>query len=98
MANSHTKSGGPKSQSIIYDPLGLYFFPIDKANIIADCLENLLTLNDVCDYNQKRQVNAGIYALLATVDDRKLLFHLTHLFNHCLPFCDFQHLGEKQKS
>jgi hypothetical protein len=39
IAKSLTKRGGPKAPSAIHGPLGSIFYPIDKANIIADCLK-----------------------------------------------------------
>jgi hypothetical protein len=35
-----TKWGGTKTPSAIHGHLGAIFYPIDKANIIAYCLEN----------------------------------------------------------
>jgi hypothetical protein len=34
------KRGGPKAPSTIHGPLGPIFYPINKANKIADCLNN----------------------------------------------------------
>jgi hypothetical protein len=49
IAKSLAKSGGPKTPSEIHGPLGPIFYPIDKANIIADCLENQFRARDLCD-------------------------------------------------
>jgi hypothetical protein len=40
IGKSLSKSGGPKAPSTIRGPLGPKFHPINKANIIAECLEN----------------------------------------------------------
>jgi hypothetical protein len=40
IAKSLTKRGRPKAPSANHDPLGPIFYPINKANITADCLEN----------------------------------------------------------
>jgi hypothetical protein len=39
IAKSLSERGGPKAQSAIHGPLGPKLYPIDKANIIAGCLE-----------------------------------------------------------
>jgi hypothetical protein len=41
IAKSLTKRGGPKSPTAIHRPLGPAFYPSEKANVIANCLENL---------------------------------------------------------
>jgi hypothetical protein len=69
VAKSLTKSGGPKASSAIHGPLGHIFYPIDKANIIADCLENQFTVHDLCDCDHRRRVEAKVEVLLATVDE-----------------------------
>jgi hypothetical protein len=43
-AKSLPKRGRPKAQSAIRGPLGPIFYPMDKTNIFADCLENLFRL------------------------------------------------------
>jgi hypothetical protein len=48
-------------------------YPINKANITADCLENRVRTHDLCDYNHKRQVEAEVHAPLATVDGEPLV-------------------------
>jgi hypothetical protein len=42
-----TKSSGPKAPSEIYDPIGPIFYPIDKANIIVDCLGKKFGVHDM---------------------------------------------------
>jgi hypothetical protein len=69
IAKSLTKRGGLKEPSAIHGPLGPLFYPIDKANAIADCLENQLTAHNLCDCDHRQQVEATVQALLATVDE-----------------------------
>jgi hypothetical protein len=45
----------------------LNFHPVDKANAIADCLENQFTPHDLCDENHERQMEARVQALLEAV-------------------------------
>jgi hypothetical protein len=40
---------GPRVPTAIHGPSGLKFHPVDKANAIADCLENQFTPHDLCD-------------------------------------------------
>jgi hypothetical protein len=42
--------------------------PEDKANAIADCLENQFTPHDLCDENHERRVEARVQALLEAAD------------------------------
>jgi hypothetical protein len=53
----------------IHGPLGPIFYPIEKANIIADYLENQFRVNNLCDSDHRRHVEATVKALLATVDE-----------------------------
>jgi hypothetical protein len=46
IAKSLTKRGGPKALSAIHDPVCPIFYPVDKANITADCLENQFRAHD----------------------------------------------------
>jgi hypothetical protein len=43
----------PKAPSAIHSPLGLTFLLSEKANAIADCLENQFTTHDLCDKNYR---------------------------------------------
>jgi hypothetical protein len=43
------RKGWNKTPPAIYGPLLPIFYPIDKANTIADCLENQFRAHDVCD-------------------------------------------------
>jgi hypothetical protein len=69
IAKSLTRRSGPKAPSVIHDPLGSIFYPIDKLYITADCLENQFTPHGLCDYDNKLQADVRVYALLATVDE-----------------------------
>jgi hypothetical protein len=44
--------GGPKAPPEIHWPLGPIFYPIGKAKIIVDCLENQSRARDLCDWPQ----------------------------------------------
>jgi hypothetical protein len=70
---SLTKRGGPKASPAIHNPLGPLFYPINKANITADCSENQFTVHDLCDCDHKQQVEATVHALLATTDEGTLV-------------------------
>jgi hypothetical protein len=58
------KRHGPRATTAIHGPLGLQFLPLEKANAIADCLENQLTPHVLCDENHERRVEARVQALL----------------------------------
>jgi hypothetical protein len=62
------KRDGPKSATAIHGTSGLKFSPLDKANAIARCLENLFTLHDLYEGNCERRVEA----LLLSVGDNPL--------------------------
>jgi hypothetical protein len=46
-----------------------FFHLLEKANKIADCLENQFTLHDLCDENHNRQVEARVQTLLEAEDN-----------------------------
>jgi hypothetical protein len=69
IAKSLLQRDGPRVPTAIHGPLGLKFHPLEKANAIADCLENHFTPHDLCDENHKRRVEARVQALLETVDN-----------------------------
>jgi hypothetical protein len=52
--------------------LGITYHPNGKANVIADCLENEFTSHDLRDENPEQQVETGVQALPASVDDTPL--------------------------
>jgi hypothetical protein len=63
------KRDEPRALTAIHGPLGLKFLPLEKANAIADCLENQFTLHHLCDKNHERRVKARVQALLEAVDN-----------------------------
>jgi hypothetical protein len=50
------KRDRPKEPAAIRGPLGITYQPNEKANVIADCLENQVTSHDLCDENYERPV------------------------------------------
>jgi hypothetical protein len=64
IAETLANRDGPRAPTTIHGPLGLKFHLQDKANDIADCLENQFTSNDLCDENHERWVEARVQALL----------------------------------
>jgi hypothetical protein len=51
---------GKRALTSIHGPSGLKFYPFEKANAIAVCLENQFTHHDLCDENHERRVDAGV--------------------------------------
>jgi hypothetical protein len=68
IAKSLMERDGPRAPTAIHGSPGLKFHPLEKANAIADCLENQFAPHDLCDYNHERRVEARVHALLETVD------------------------------
>jgi hypothetical protein len=68
IAKSLTKTGEAKATTAIHGPLGPVFRPNEKANVIANYLENLFTPHRVCDTDHERRVEARDQAL-TTVDE-----------------------------
>jgi hypothetical protein len=62
------KRDGPKAPAAVYGPLGITYHANEKANAIADYLENQFTSHDLCDENYERRVETTVQALLASVD------------------------------
>lgn len=60
---------GAKASFAIYSPLDPIFYALNKANIIADCLENQFTGLDLGDCDHRRHGEAQVEDLLATVDE-----------------------------
>jgi hypothetical protein len=54
----------------IHGPSGLKCHPFERANAIADCLDNQFTHHDLCDKNNERQVEASVQTLLEAVDNK----------------------------
>jgi hypothetical protein len=69
VAKSLMKRDGPRAPIAIHGSSGLKFHPLEKANAIADCLQNQFAAHDLCDYNHERRVEARVQALLETVDN-----------------------------
>jgi hypothetical protein len=64
IAKSLDNRDGPRAPTAIHGLLGLKYHPEDKANAIADCLENQFTLHDLCEENHEQRVEARVQALL----------------------------------
>jgi hypothetical protein len=58
IAKSLLKRDEPRAPTAIHCLLGLKFLSLEKANAIADCLENQFTPHDLCDENHERRVEA----------------------------------------
>jgi hypothetical protein len=69
IAKSLTKRGEIKATTAIHGPLATVFFPNQKANVIANYLENLFSLHKVCHTDHERRVEARVQVLLTTVDE-----------------------------
>jgi hypothetical protein len=54
--NNQSGNPRPKAPTAIHGPSGLKFYPIDKANAIADSLEKQFTPHALCDENHERRV------------------------------------------
>jgi hypothetical protein len=69
-----------KAPTAIHGYSGLKFLPYDKANAIADCLENRFTHHDLCDAHHERRVEAFVQDILETGEtalSEKKLNHVT---------------------
>jgi hypothetical protein len=69
IVKSLTNRDGPRARTAIHGLLGLKYHPEDKANAIADGLENQFTPHDLCDENHERRVEARVQALLEAADN-----------------------------
>jgi hypothetical protein len=70
IAKSLTKRGEPKGTTAIHGPpLGLVFYPNEKAHVIANYLETLFTPHKVCDTDHEQRLEARVQYLLNTVDE-----------------------------
>jgi hypothetical protein len=58
----------PKAPTAIHDYHGLKFLPYEKANAIADCLENRFTHHDLCEEHRQRRVEDLVQDVLETED------------------------------
>jgi hypothetical protein len=68
ITKSLLKRDGPRAPTAIHGTTGLKYHPVEKANAIADSLEIQFRTHDLCDDNHERRVEAGVQALLETVD------------------------------
>jgi hypothetical protein len=57
-------SDRPRAPTAIHGPSGRKFHLSEKANAIADCLENQFTHHDLCDEEHERRVEARVQGLL----------------------------------
>jgi hypothetical protein len=69
IAKSLTNRDRQRAPTAIHGLLGLNYHPEDKANAIADCLENQFTPHDLCDENHEERVEATVQALLEAADN-----------------------------
>jgi hypothetical protein len=58
-----------KAPTAVHGPSGIKFLPLEKVNVIADCLENQFIPHDVYEENHERRVQARVQALSEGVDD-----------------------------
>jgi hypothetical protein len=66
------KRDGPKVLTAVHGPLGLTYHTNEKANTIADCLENQFTSHYLCDENHEGRMKTRAQALIASVVDTPL--------------------------
>jgi hypothetical protein len=66
------KRDGTEAPTDIHGPLGITYHPNEKANVIADSLENQSTSHDQFDENHERDVETTVQTLLASVDGTPL--------------------------
>jgi hypothetical protein len=85
------KTDEPVVPTAVHGPLGITYNPNEKANAIADCLENQFTPHDVCDENHERRMGTRIKALPVSVDDTPL-GKTEHLPNLSLGRCRYASL------
>jgi hypothetical protein len=69
IAKSLINRDGPRVPTAIHGPLGIKFHPLEKANAIADCLENQFTPHDLFEENHERCVEARVQAVLKASDN-----------------------------
>jgi hypothetical protein len=70
IATSLLKRDGPRAPTAIHGPSGLKCHSSEKANTIADCLENQFIHHDLCDENHERRAEASAQTLLEAVDNK----------------------------
>jgi hypothetical protein len=69
IAKSLMKRDGQTSPTAIHCPSGLRYHLSEKANAIADCLENQFTPHDLCEDKHERLEKDRIQVLLEAVDN-----------------------------
>jgi hypothetical protein len=67
LGKAKTRANGRDLFSV--GPLGPIHYPNEKANAIANKLENLFTPHKMCDTDHERRVEARVQALLTTVGE-----------------------------
>jgi len=63
------KMARSKAPTAIHSSSILKFFPLENANVIADCQENQFSSHDLCEENHERRVVARVQALSEAMDD-----------------------------
>jgi hypothetical protein len=66
------KRNGLKAPAAVDGSLRIIYYPNEKANATADCLENQFTSHVLCDENHERWVETTVQALLASADGTPL--------------------------
>jgi hypothetical protein len=69
IAISHLKGGGPRASTVILGPLGLKCHLLEKANKVADCVQNHFMPHDLCDETHEEWVEVRAESVLETVDN-----------------------------
>jgi len=68
IARALLNRSAPKAPTVIHAYYGLKLLTYDKANAIADCLENRFTHHDLCDEHHERWVEAFAQDMLEAED------------------------------
>jgi hypothetical protein len=68
MAKAILNRDEPKAPTVIHGYSGLVFLPLEKANAIADCLENRFTQHVLCEESHERRVETTVQDTLETED------------------------------
>jgi hypothetical protein len=67
IVKSLANTDGPEAPTAIHGPSIPKCQPVDKANVIADCLEKQFTPHKLCDKTHERWVEATVQALFVGV-------------------------------
>jgi hypothetical protein len=65
------KRDGPKAPTSVHGPLEIICHLNEKANVIADCLENQFTFYDSCNENFESRVETRVEVLLEAIYDTR---------------------------